>query len=121
MGDAFKKIMGDSRIPAPDKNKYLQRWREAKATGKLPAASTGEVVKADMSLSAVLALMERKAAQAEADGIIAKKYGKAISGLAGRKLWVVPADQTPSCKTIPEGDAEAVDVRFMARLEIPLC
>jgi len=119
-GDAMKQIMGNTTIPQAHKMKYLNEWQQAKRTGAMPKAS-GDSIKGDMSLVEVLTLMEKKAEQAMQSGVLFPKWGKAISGLAGRRIWVVPADQTPSCETIPEDEtAEAVDVRFMARLEIPL-
>jgi len=118
-GDAMKKIMGNPAVPQAQKMKYLSEWQKAKKEGVLPAVS-GQDLRADMPLKDVLALMEAKADQALKDGTLAAKWGKAISGLAGRRLWVVPADQTPSCNTIPEDGSEDVDVRLMARIEIPL-
>jgi len=116
----MKQIMGNTTIPQAHKMKYLNEWQQAKRTGAMPKAS-GDSIKGDMSLVQVLTLMEKKAEQAMQSGVLFPKWGKAISGLAGRRIWVVPADQTPSCETIPEDEtAEAVDVRFMARLEIPL-
>merc|ERR550537_1319537 len=99
--------------------KYLGEWQKAKQVGALPSAGA-EGLRADMSLKEILEAMEAKAEQAMKDGTLWPKWGKAISGLAGRRFWVVPADQTPSCNTIPEDGAEPLDVRFMARLEVPL-
>merc|ERR1712176_153053 len=100
--------------------KYLSEWQKAKQTGAMPGASS-DVVTANMSLKDILILMEKKADQAMQDGTLFPKWGKAISGLAGRKFWIIPADQTPSCNTIPDDPSkDAVDVRFMARLEVPL-
>lgn len=119
-GDAMKTIMGNPAIPPAHKNRYLSEWRTAKATGKLPEAG-GEEIKADMTLKDILAVMEKRAEKAMQDGTIWSKWGKAISGLAGRRFWVIPPDQTPSCNAVPEDpDAEPVDVRYMARIEIPL-
>merc|ERR1712151_798328 len=98
-GAAMKKIMTNAAIPQPAKMKYLNAWKDAKSTGKMPT-NDDETPHADMSLRAVLALMESKAEKAIKDGTCNPKWGKAISGLAGRSFWVVPADQTPSCSTI---------------------
>jgi len=116
-GDAMKTIMGSPTIPQPQKMQYLSAWQKAKQTGVLPS-SGGDAVKLDMSLRDILVLMEKRADQAMHDGVTCSKWGKAISGLAGRKFWVIPADQTPSCNAL--GGSEPVDVRHMARLEIPL-
>lgn len=70
-----------------------------------------------MTLKDILALMEVKAEKALQDGSIYPKWGKAISDLAGRRFWVIPSDQTPDCATM---DAEPLDVRYMARIEVPL-
>lgn len=117
--DAMKKIMSNTSIPPAQKMKYLNEWKTAKQSGKLPTTS-GQDISLDMALKEILQLMERKADQAIKDGTINSKWGKAISGLAGRRFWVIPADQTPSCNTIPEDGSEPVDVRHMARIEIPL-
>lgn len=120
-GEAMKAIMGSTKIPPAQKQKYIKEWSTSKARGSLPVKDTSEVVTGDMALKDILAMMERKADQAIKDGNMNPKWGKAITGLHGRKFWVIPADQTPSCKTIPADDAaEPVDVRYMARLEIPL-
>eukprot|EP00929_Paragymnodinium_shiwhaense_P062973 TRINITY_DN31487_c0_g1_i1.p1 TRINITY_DN31487_c0_g1~~TRINITY_DN31487_c0_g1_i1.p1 ORF type:complete len:1224 (+),score=346.63 TRINITY_DN31487_c0_g1_i1:82-3753(+) len=120
-GEATKLIMGSKEIPQAQKMRYLGDWQKAKQAGALPKAAGGdEVVRADMSLLDILRMMEKKADAAMKDGTIHAKWGKAISNLAMRKIWVVPPDQTPSCSTVPDGDDDPVDVRFMARLEIPL-
>jgi len=118
-GDAMKKIMGNPKVPQPQKMRYLGEWQKAKQSGALPSAAA-EVVTLGISLKDILIAMERKADQAMKDGTLCPKWGKAISGLAGRRFWVIPADQTPSCNTIPEDGSEPLDVRFMARLEVPL-
>merc|ERR1712061_586565 len=118
-GDAMKKIMANARIPQPQKMKYLSEWQKAKQTGAIPSASS-DVVTMDISLKDILSLMEKKADQAMQDGTLWSKWGKAISGLAGRKFWIIPADQTPSCNTIPDGGGEPIDVRYMAGLHVPL-
>eukprot|EP00927_Polykrikos_kofoidii_P038265 TRINITY_DN3258_c1_g2_i1.p1 TRINITY_DN3258_c1_g2~~TRINITY_DN3258_c1_g2_i1.p1 ORF type:complete len:1214 (-),score=274.92 TRINITY_DN3258_c1_g2_i1:140-3322(-) len=117
--DVMKEIMQSKEIPQAQKMRYFAEWKEAKKTGAFAKADS-DVVTLSMTLKEILALMEKKADAALSSGAIAAKWGKAISGLAGRKFWVVPADQTPSCTvTLSEGSAP-VDVRFMARLEIPL-
>jgi len=118
--DAMKKIMGNAAIPPAQKMKYNQEWMKAKKSGALPTGGDTDVVKGDMSLKDILLLMEKRAEEAMKANTISPKWGKAISGLEGRRFWVVPADQTPSCNTIPADDGEPVDVRFMARLEVPL-
>eukprot|EP00933_Yihiella_yeosuensis_P028770 TRINITY_DN22588_c0_g1_i2.p1 TRINITY_DN22588_c0_g1~~TRINITY_DN22588_c0_g1_i2.p1 ORF type:complete len:1213 (+),score=350.78 TRINITY_DN22588_c0_g1_i2:70-3708(+) len=118
-GDAMKKIMGNAAIPAPQKMKYLNEWKNAQKAGKLPSSSGAEI-SMETPLKDILALMEKKAAAALKEGTINPKWGTAISGLAGRRFWVIPADQTPSCNTTPADGSEPVDVRFMSRLEIPL-
>lgn len=118
-GDAMKKIMGNPGVPPAQKMKYLSEWQKAKASGSLPVAG-GEEITASMTLKDILFALERKAEQGIKDGTLWPKWGMAISGLAGRRFWVVPADQTPSCNTIPDDGSESVDVRCMARLEIPL-
>lgn len=118
-GDAMKKIMGNAAVPPTLKMKYLGEWQKAKASGKLPVAAAAEI-QADTPLREVLLTMERRADAALKDGTICPKWGKAITGLAGRKFWVIPSDQTPSCVTIPEEGAAPVEVRFMARVQIPL-
>eukprot|EP00440_Ansanella_granifera_P062493 gb/GFBE01067762.1/.p1 GENE.gb/GFBE01067762.1/~~gb/GFBE01067762.1/.p1 ORF type:complete len:1255 (+),score=364.10 gb/GFBE01067762.1/:1-3765(+) len=118
-GDAMKKIMGSTAIPQAQKMKYLSEWQNAKKTGKLPVSS-GPSITLDMPLKDILALMEVRAEEALKDGTIHPKWGKAISGLADRKFWVIPSDQTPSCSTIVDEGQEPVDIRYMARLEVPL-
>jgi len=118
-GDAMKKLMGNPKVPQPAKMQYLNAWKQAKEKGVMPSTG-GEAVKLDMSLKDVLLLMEKKADAAVQDGTMNPKWGKAITGLADRKVWVVPADQTPSCNTIPADDSDPVDVRYMASIQIPL-
>jgi len=118
-GSAMRKIMTNAAIPQAGKQKYFGAWKEAKQTGKMPVKDA-EAVTPDMPLKDVLILMERKADKYLQDKTINPKWGKAVSGLEGRQFWVIPADQTPSCATVPDEDAEPVDVRFLARLEIPL-
>ncbi|CAJ1448985.1 unnamed protein product [Effrenium voratum] len=113
-GDAMKKIMASTTIPQAQKMKYLSEWQKAKQSGKLPEASSQEI-RPDMSLKDILALMEVKAERALQDGSIFPKWGKAISDLGGRRFWVIPSDQTPDC-----ANSQGLDVRYMARLEVPL-
>lgn len=115
----MRKIMGDPAIPQAQKMQYIGAWQKAKQSGVLPTAAA-DAIRPDMTLRDILLAMERKAEQAMQDGTMWPKWGKAISGLASRKFWVVPTDQTPSCDTIPPDGGEPVDVRHMARLEIPL-
>merc|ERR1711920_842641 len=84
-GDAMKKIMGSPTIPQAQKMGYFNAWQKAKKTGEMPAV---EALTKDMSLRDILVLMEKKADDALQKGTIEKKWGKAISGLAGRKFWV---------------------------------
>jgi len=119
-GGAMKAINGNPAIPPAAKMKYLNEWSKAKKTGEMPKADT-EIVKGDMALKDVLSMMERKALAAVQDGTLFAKWGTAISGLAGRRFWIIPADQTPSCSTVPEDPAaEPVDVRHLAAIQIPL-
>eukprot|EP00932_Pfiesteria_piscicida_P015442 SRR837773.2760.p1 GENE.SRR837773.2760~~SRR837773.2760.p1 ORF type:complete len:800 (+),score=407.98 SRR837773.2760:212-2401(+) len=117
--DAMKKIMTNPAIPQPAKMQYLGAWKTAKEKGQLPGGAGGDAVRPDMTLREVLLLMESRADAAMKDGTLHAKWGKAVSGIADRKVWVVPADQTPSCTTIPES-GDPVDVRYMASIEIPL-
>lgn len=114
--EAMKKIQSSPEIPPAQKMKYVSEWQKAKQSGKLPTSS-GQEIRPEMSLKDILALMETKAEKALQDGSIYPKWGKAISDLAGRRFWVIPSDQTPDCATM---DAEALDVRYMARIEVPL-
>ncbi|CAL1162502.1 unnamed protein product [Cladocopium goreaui] len=114
--DAMKKIQASAAIPPAQKMKYVSEWQKAKKSGKLPE-STGQEIRPEMTLKDILALMEVKAEKALQDGSIYPKWGKAISDLAGRRFWVIPSDQTPDCATM---DAEPLDVRYMARIEVPL-
>eukprot|EP00928_Gymnodinium_smaydae_P022421 TRINITY_DN1883_c0_g3_i1.p1 TRINITY_DN1883_c0_g3~~TRINITY_DN1883_c0_g3_i1.p1 ORF type:complete len:1218 (-),score=364.25 TRINITY_DN1883_c0_g3_i1:368-3628(-) len=118
-GSAMKKIMGTAGIPPAQKMKYLSAWQTAKKTGALPAPDP-DAVRQEMTLAEILNLMETKADKAMKDGGIAPKWGKAISGLAGRKFWLIPADQTPSCSTIPADDSDPLDLRYLAAFRIPL-
>jgi len=118
-GAAMKKIMGTAAIPPPQKMKYLGEWQKAKKTGVMPVADPN-TVKPDMSLVDVLALMEKKADAGMSDGTLNPKWGKNIADLAGRKFWLIPGDQTPSCSTIPAGDEEPLDLRYLAAIRIPL-
>ncbi|CAE7307700.1 UBA2 [Symbiodinium natans] len=117
-GDAMKKIMGSTKIPQAQKMKYLSEWQKAKQSGKMPTSSAQEL-RADMSLKDILALMEVRAEKALQDGSINPKWGKAISDLKGRRFWVIPSDQTPDCAAMV-ASGETLDVRYMARLEVPL-
>jgi len=118
---AMRAIMGSTTIPQAQKQRYLSDWMKAKKTGQLPQASAEEVVKADASLRDILRLMEKKAQAAIKDGTLFAKWGTAISALEGRQFWVIPADQTPSCNTVPvDPSAEPVDVRHLAAIQIPL-
>jgi len=117
-GDAMKQIQANPAILPAHKMKVLSEWQKAKQTGAMPKPSA-DTIKSDMRLRDILALMEKKADEAMQDRTLNPKWGKAISGLAGRKFWVIPADQTPSCSLLSQG-GEPVDVRYMARLEIPL-
>jgi len=119
-GGAMKAINSNPAIPPAAKMKYLNEWSKAKKTGEMPKADT-EIVKGDMALKDVLSMMERKALAAVQDGTLFAKWGTAISGLEGRRFWIIPADQTPSCSTVPEDPAaEPVDVRHLAAIQIPL-
>lgn len=117
--EAMKKIMGNAAVPQPAKMQYLNAWKTAKQMGK-PAAAPTDAINLDMTLKDILWLMEKRAATALKDGTVSPKWGQAISGLHGRKVWVIPADQTPSCNTIPIDGTDPVDVRHLARIEIPL-
>lgn len=117
-GDAMKKIMGSAQIPQAQKMKYLGEWKKAKETGKMPSSS-GQEIRGDMSLKDILALMEVRAEKALQDGSLNPKWGKAISDLKGRRFWVIPTDQTPDCAAM-SASGETLDVRYMARLEVPL-
>lgn len=117
--EAVRKIMGNTAVPQTAKMQHLNAWKTAKQTGQLPSAPTN-AVKLDMTLKDILSLMEEKANAALKDGTLCPKWGQAISGLSSRKIWVIPTDQTPSCSTVLENGAEPVDVRHLARIEIPL-
>merc|ERR1711957_172639 len=109
---------GSAAIPQATKMAYLNAWQKAKKTGEMPVA---EQITKDITIRDILVLMEKKADDALLKGTLNAKWGKAISGLEGRKFWVIPADQTPSCDTIPDdASSEPVDVRHMARMEVPL-
>lgn len=120
-GDAMRKLMGSPAIPQAMKMKYLQEWQKAKAAGRLPEAGAGgdpEAIGEGTSLKGICEIMGRKAEKSLQMGALKEK---SISSLAGRKFWVIPADQTPSCSTIPkEEGAEGRDVKYMASLKIPL-
>jgi len=114
--EAMKEIMSNAKIPQPLKMRYLSEWQKSKAAGKMPDAA-GEVVKPDMSLKDVLLMMEKKAQAAMEDGTLHAKWGLAISGLASRRFWLIPSDQTPSCTTATD---DPIEVRYMAAIKIPL-
>lgn len=116
---ALQAIQKNAAIGPADKMRYFGEWQKAKNTGQMPAAPT-DVVTGDMSLKDMLFLMEKKASAGLEAGTINPKWGKAISGLEGRAFWMISGDQTPLCETIPEGDAEALEVRFLCSLCIPL-
>mmetsp|Transcript_5168 Transcript_5168/g.12193 ORF Transcript_5168/g.12193 Transcript_5168/m.12193 type:complete len:1187 (+) Transcript_5168:58-3618(+) len=122
--DATKTVMGDARIKPAEKQKYLGEWKKAKASGELPAgADASKVVKGDMSLKEILALMAEKAEEAMQKGALHSKYGKAIDTVVGRKFWLIPPDQTPSCESVPTytgDDMEPVEVQHLAAIKIPL-
>lgn len=118
-GAAMKAIMTNPGIPMAQKQIYNGAWAKAKQTGELPKSSP-DAIAATMSLKDILSLMEKKADAALKDGTLFAKWGTAISGLQGRRFWLIPADQTPSCSTVPEDGSDAVDVRFLAAIQIPL-
>lgn len=121
-GGAMKAIMGSTAIPQAHKQKYLQEWQKAKKSGQLPKVEGEAVITANMSLKEVLQMMEKKAEAGLKDGTLFGKWGANIAGLNNRKFWMIPADQTPSCVTVPEdATAEALDVRHCAAIQIPLC
>lgn len=119
-GGAMRAIMGSATIPQAQKQKYLQAWQQAKRTGEMPK-SDSSAVQLDTSLKDVLHLMSKKADAAMQEGTLFAKWGTAISGLDNRRFWIIPADQTPSCETVPADDtAEPLDVRYLAAMQIPL-
>jgi len=120
-GGAMKAIMGSTAIPQAQKQKYLQEWIKGKQAGQFPKGDGQVHASLDMSLLDILRLMEKKAQDAMQDGTLFAKWGAAISGLSGRKFWVIPADQTPSCSTVPDdATADSLDVRHLAAIQIPL-
>lgn len=122
--EALKTIMSNAGIPPAMKMKYLNEWKTSKTTpGRKKETSTIPLINENTSLIQVLRIMALRAHEAEATGVIHAKFGKCIDSIEGRRFWIIPADQTPSCCTIPtyeNGDNEAIDVKHLAAIKIPL-
>ncbi|CAD7933453.1 unnamed protein product [Amoebophrya sp. A120] len=123
---AMSNIMKSTTIPQNLKMKYMNEWRNCKATGKLPEPVNAELqINNDTPLEKVLRVMATKAEQAVKDGKIDAKLGATITHtqLDNAKFWLIPSEETPSCETNPtyvDGDDEAVDVKYLAAIKIPL-
>jgi len=126
-GDAMREIMGSKVIPQVAKMKYLNEWKTAQAKGSFPegGADPKLVITNDSSLRQVLEVMARKAEIAVTEGKIDPKLGVTIDleSLKTRKFWLIQSDETPSCDTVPtyvDGDDEAIEVKHLAAIKIPL-
>jgi hypothetical protein len=73
----------------------------------------------------ILEIMAKKAEKSVKEGKIDPKLGLPITteSLKTRKFWLLPADQTPDCETIPtyeDGDDEELEVMHLAAIKIPI-
>jgi hypothetical protein len=76
---------------------YLALWSEFKAAGAVPpqpAVDPAEVITENSTIADVLAKMARLAKERLAEGTIDTMT---VSGLAGRKVWVIAGKDTPTC------------------------
>lgn len=95
---------------------YIALWKQSKADGFIPTASPDanpDLITEATTLREILEKMASLAAVAESEG---KIDNKAISSLAGRKLWVIPGAETPMCKFIETGE----DIDHLAAIKIDL-
>ena len=107
--------------------KYLNEWKKAKEVGKFPEGGPDPETSMDgkSTLLHVLKVMAKKAQVALEKGEIDTGFGVTITAesLKERKFWLVAADETPSCDTVPtyeNGDDEAIEVKHLAAIKIPL-
>jgi len=121
-------IMKSTTIPQRLKMKYINAFKEAKKTNKLPEPVAKELqISMDSTLKEVLQVMARKAAfLIGKEGGIDAKLGATITleQLEKAEFWILPADETPSCETIPgyekPDDMEPIDVKHLAAIKILL-
>jgi hypothetical protein len=97
---------------------YIALWKQCKAEGALPseeeiAAMNKVAITEQSTLYEVLSHMATLAAEGEAEG---KIDNRAITNLEGRKMWVIPSSETPSCRDIETGD----DIDHMAAIKIDI-
>ena len=97
---------------------YIALWKQCKADGALPsaeeiAAMNSVAITGNSTLYEVLSHMVTLAAELEAEGKIDTRV---ITDLKGRKIWVIPSAETPSCRDIETGD----DIDHMAAIKIDI-
>ena len=97
---------------------YIALWKQCKAEGKIPTpgdkGSQAEVtITENSTLREILEFMAQLATAAEECG---KIDSKAISSLAGRKLWVIPSAETPMFKDVETMD----DIDHVASIKIDM-
>ena len=93
------------KVPAAKPvQKYIALWEKCKESGMIPPqpAPRADEITENSTVRQILELMAARADALEAEG---KVDTKAISGLAGRRFWVIPGDETPTCVHSESGDA----------------
>jgi len=117
--DAMKAIMSNTQIPANLKMKYLNEWKSGAGADQSDITPITEKT----SLIDLLHIVAQKSDEAIAKGNINPKFGKTIDNVDKRQFWVIPADETPNCLSIPtykDGDDEALEVKYLPAIKIPL-
>lgn len=106
------------RTPAASKSlqQYLGLWSEFKSKGVLPsqpAVDSTDVITESSTILAVLTKMANVAEEALTNKLI---EGKTISGLQGRKMWVIAGGETPVCSHAETSE----DIEYMAAIKFIL-
>lgn len=89
-----------ARLP----QEYQNAWKQCKAAGALPSTSGAadpDVITASTTIKDILAKMERIGSAFEADKAV---ESRTVTGIAGRTIWVIPANETPTCIDLTTGD-----------------
>lgn len=96
---------------------YIALWKEFKIAGSIPAASAQKEDKNTITerstLIEILEIMGNMADMAESAKTIDTR---AIPSLVGRKMWVIPGSETPSCCDLATGE----EIEALASIKIVL-
>ena len=96
---------------------YIALWKEFKLAGAVPAAasdsSNEKTITESTTLSEILEIMASMAEAAETAKII---ESRAVPVLKGRKMWVIPGNETPMCSDLETGE----EIEALASIKILL-